>query len=255
MSHWYTKDGKPLYTVLKADKKTERATTLSDARKLNLSPSVTTITRMLEKPFLNTWIIKETIKTTLEIKKKSKEELETYIKRVQAITNERLSKPSEIGTKIHDSFEKYFNCNVISEDTYSNFTLPVIEYLYKTFPGTEWEPELSFTHSLGFGGKVDLIGKNWLEDRHILIDFKTKNKEVLPEEKELKYIEQAMQLSAYKEGLQLKSPKYINIFISSITPGEFKTSEWKEEEIQEAWILFKHLLESWKIINKYDSAF
>jgi hypothetical protein len=51
--HWYKKDGSPAYTTI--GKTGERATTLRDARKLGLLPSVTTINGMLSKAGLDTW--------------------------------------------------------------------------------------------------------------------------------------------------------------------------------------------------------
>ena len=52
--HWYTKDGTPAYTTM--GKTGERNTTLRDARKLGLLPSVTTIIGQLSKTGLNTWL-------------------------------------------------------------------------------------------------------------------------------------------------------------------------------------------------------
>ena len=40
--HWYSKEGKPVHTQIKKDGG-ERNTTLADAKKLGLYPSVTTI--------------------------------------------------------------------------------------------------------------------------------------------------------------------------------------------------------------------
>ena len=51
--HWYTQDGKPMHWVDKADGKGTRNTTLRDARKLNLLPSVTNILKLLNNPELN----------------------------------------------------------------------------------------------------------------------------------------------------------------------------------------------------------
>jgi hypothetical protein len=50
--HFYTKDGHPAYTTI--GKTGERPTTLRDARKLGLLPSVTTINGMLSKAGLDT---------------------------------------------------------------------------------------------------------------------------------------------------------------------------------------------------------
>lgn len=49
-SHWYSRDGDPVYTILKADKTGSRNTTLRDARKYHLLPSVTTVFSIMSKP-------------------------------------------------------------------------------------------------------------------------------------------------------------------------------------------------------------
>jgi hypothetical protein len=53
--HWYQPDGTPLHQVPKADGKGMRDTTLADAKKLGLLPSVTGITDIVAKPALMNW--------------------------------------------------------------------------------------------------------------------------------------------------------------------------------------------------------
>jgi hypothetical protein len=52
--HWYTQEGEPMYTIIGANGK-ERNTTLRDAKKEGLVPSVTTIMGVVAKPALETW--------------------------------------------------------------------------------------------------------------------------------------------------------------------------------------------------------
>ena len=52
--HWYTQTGIPMYTIVGKNGK-ERNTTLADAKKLNLVPSVTTVLSLLAKPGLENW--------------------------------------------------------------------------------------------------------------------------------------------------------------------------------------------------------
>ena len=56
--HWYTQEGEPMYTIIGANGK-ERNTTLRDAKKENLVPSVTTILGMIAKPSLENWKINQ----------------------------------------------------------------------------------------------------------------------------------------------------------------------------------------------------
>ena len=54
-SHWYFPDGTPLHQVPRADGKGSRPTSLRDARKLGLFPSVTNVLSILAKPGLEAW--------------------------------------------------------------------------------------------------------------------------------------------------------------------------------------------------------
>lgn len=54
-SHWYFPDGTPLHEVPRADGKGQRPTSLRDARKLGLFPSVTNVLSILAKPGLDAW--------------------------------------------------------------------------------------------------------------------------------------------------------------------------------------------------------
>jgi len=65
LSHWYeTKTGEPRYTVIGANGK-ERDTTLSDAKKLKLLPSCTTIIGQLDQYWLTQWKIGQAIEIVI----------------------------------------------------------------------------------------------------------------------------------------------------------------------------------------------
>jgi hypothetical protein len=58
-SHWYSLNGRPCHTVPNKDGDGERNTTLREARKLGLLPSVTSIIGILDKPQLTKWKMRE----------------------------------------------------------------------------------------------------------------------------------------------------------------------------------------------------
>ena len=62
--HWYSKDGSPRYTI--EGKTGVRATTLRDARKHDLVPSVTTILNLLAKPGLDNWKQEQVLLSALD---------------------------------------------------------------------------------------------------------------------------------------------------------------------------------------------
>ena len=69
-THWYTRDGIPRYTIIGANGK-ERNTTLRDARKEGLIPSVTTILKVASNPVLNQWIQKQVLMAALTLPKEA----------------------------------------------------------------------------------------------------------------------------------------------------------------------------------------
>ena len=65
-AHWYQRDGVPLHTVLSA-KGEPRPTTLRDARKLGLLPSVTNILGVIAKPGLTSWLQEQAVLAALTL--------------------------------------------------------------------------------------------------------------------------------------------------------------------------------------------
>ena len=71
-NHWYTRDGVPRYTVVGANGK-ERNTTLRDARKEGLIPSVTTVLNVAAKPALNQWLQRQVLLAALTLPRRPDE--------------------------------------------------------------------------------------------------------------------------------------------------------------------------------------
>lgn len=105
--HWYTRQGKPCYTVLGKNGK-ERDTTLADARKLGLVPSVTTIIREASAPALERWKREQMMLSALTLPRNEGEPEAEWLKRVLVDAEETARKAAERGTEIHDAIEKGF---------------------------------------------------------------------------------------------------------------------------------------------------
>jgi hypothetical protein len=80
-THWYQKDGTPAYTIVGKNGK-ERATTLRDARTLELVPSVTTILSVLAKPGLENWKQNQILMAALTMPRVDGESEQEYIARI-----------------------------------------------------------------------------------------------------------------------------------------------------------------------------
>lgn len=247
MGHWYQQDGTPCYEVAKAKGAGMRPTTLADARKLGLVPSVTTILSLVAKPALEKWKTDQLLEAVIQNPLKWQEDWEEWKKRVYAISEKVGRDAAERGTEIHDKLEHYFvrGTRIQEFDDYIN---PVIDLLHSQFPNVEWRSEEYFAHPDGFGGKCDLHALPcYAWPNGIILDFKTKSAEDFNKVKP--YEEQCMQLVAYREGFNLPQAECYNLFISTKQPGAMLLHKWPEETCKRACKMFYSLLSYWKDSN------
>jgi hypothetical protein len=244
--HWYQQDGSPQYTV-KAKDGSDRPTTLRDARKMNLVPSVTTVMKIMAKPGLDVWKNEQLLLAAMTLPRKETETEKEFIARIVADSKETGKQAAEKGTRIHESIERWYagDRSIEHIDTAKAFEMAVFEH-FKTDPFEKWKTEISFTSPLGFGGKVDLHTTTGLG---IVIDAKTKD--FGPDDKIEAYDEHLMQLSAYRFGLGLPNARCANVFCSRTHHGLIKVVEWSEEDLARGWEMFQSLLQFWKLKNNF----
>ena len=244
--HWYGQDGSPQYTV-KAKDGSDRPTTLRDARKLNLVPSVTTILKVSAKPALDAWKNEQLLLAALTLPKVDGETEKEFIARVVADSKETGKRAAEAGTRIHEEIESHFAGNKSSRG------IKVEEALFDHFkldPFQPWLVERSFSCALGFGGKVDLYCKpDKAAPYGIVADIKTKD--FSPDDKVDAYDEHLMQLAAYRYGLSIPDARCANVFVSRTHEGLVKIIDWSEEDLKRGWQMFQHLLSFWKLKNNF----
>jgi len=104
--HWYTKDGVPAYTTI--GKTGERATTLRDARKLGLLPSVTTIIGIMAKAGLDNWKQQQVLLAALTLPRLQTESEQEWLTRVMQDSRATGREAAERGTAIHAIIQGYF---------------------------------------------------------------------------------------------------------------------------------------------------
>jgi len=240
--HWYTRGGNPQYTVTAKDG-SQRNTTLRDARKLDLIPSVTTILNIAAKPGLEAWKLNQMMLACMTLTKASDESEQSYIERVKQDSREHAKKAAERGTTIHGALESFFEGITLAE--FMEYQIGVSTEMDKLFGPKNWLTERSFG-SNGFGGKVDLMTK---EGEGIVVDFKTK--EFGPNDKIDAYDEHLMQLSAYRIGLDIPKARCANVFVSVTNPGLVKIIEWSQEDLDRGWKMFDALKTFWQLKNDH----
>jgi len=235
-SHWYTKTGESAYQV--QGKTGLRATTLRDARKLDLVPSVTTILGVAAKPALTNWLQTQVLLSALTLPREPNEPEKDWLERVMADSKVQGQEAAKRGTKIHGVIESYFDQK--PELEWPEYVKNVDKALTDAFGAQLWNSEKSFAHELGYGGKIDLSAPN------IVVDYKTKES---PLEKVEPYHEHILQLAAYRYGLNMPEARCAIVFVNGLT-NEVKLCEIEEQDLKDGWECFKHLLSYYKIKNK-----
>lgn len=241
--HWYDRHGKPAYTV-KAKAGHERPTTLADARKLALVPSVTSIIRCAAAPGLEIWKARQVLLSALTLPRNPGELDDDYCARIMEDSKEQAKKAAEKGTAIHAALQGHYEGQP-PQTEYWPHVKGAIEAV-QAWGGGNWKPELSFANQLGFGGKVDLSN-----DRFVL-DFKTK--EFGASDDPVTWPEHHMQLGAYRHGLGLERARCAIVYVSVTNPGMAVVKEIPEEKLQQGWTMFYSLLHFWKAKNAFDSG-
>lgn len=238
--HWYAKDGTPAYTVIGKDGK-ERPTTLRDARKLKLLPSVTSIMGLAAKPGLTNWIIDQHILACLTLPNIDGEAEADYIKRLKEDAKAQSEKARENGTRIHAWIEQGFSGDIPPEGVpYFQSALKTIE---QDCGDCEWFPEKSFA-AHGYGGKIDLHNDAYL------IDVKTTEKDL----SNIKtWDEHAMQLAAYANGIG-KPGLQCGILYINVNDSTSKLLWLHIEEINKGWRCFCALKDYWYAKNDMGGA-
>ena len=237
--HWYTQEGKPAYTTVGSNGKV-RNTTLRDAKKLNLLPSVTTVMSVAAKPGLEAWKQQQLLLASLTLPKDENESLENYAKRVLEDSRQQARDAADRGTAIHAEIQAFYEGDL--EKMNIPYVRKAIGAIQSHFGDRTWISEASFAAPHGYGGKVDL------HCHDTVIDIKTK--EFAPDDKITLFDEHYMQLAAYSVGLKIHPPRCANVFVSTIDPYPVIVLEHEPQDIQRGWEMFLALLSFWKAKSK-----
>jgi hypothetical protein len=225
-SHWYLPNGTAMHEVARANGKGTRPTTLRDARKLGLYPSVTNVLSVLARPGLDAWRQEQEILAVLTFPRRHGERLEEFARRVAADMGRRERDAADLGSAIHRAIELYARSGALPSH-------PDVARLFE--PAREWfDAEVGDVHAVeaavihtgwGFAGRVDLIATLRSTGRPTIIDFKTqktrKNKaggftpifhDVWP-----------LQLEAYRQALASREPHYSGAETASVVIGSTET--------------------------------
>jgi len=241
--HWYTTAGEPAYQI--EGKTGLRNTTLRDAKKLNLLPSVTTVLNCAAKPGLDIWKQQQVLLAALTLPRGEGESDESYCDRVMTDSKAQGKEAMNRGTHMHGILESFFE-GVLLESV-PTYCRSAENALTAHFGAKKWISEKAFANvKFGYGGKVDLYSRSddLINFPGAVIDFKTTEKDL---DDVAPFFEHFMQLAAYREGLGMPDASCAVIYVNN---EEARLFEISQENLTMAWECFCHLLHFYRIKSK-----
>ena len=251
-SHWYKPDGTPCYEVPYADKKRVgemRSTTLGDARKMGLYPSVTSILSVIAKEGLIAWKLEQMLLAALTITRLPDEPETSWVRRITDDAKDTSMRAADRGTRTHTAIQDWGHSGKITDDAEVFDSLLAYVGWHQAHVKRILHIETPFACEAGYGGRNDLVVE-LLNDDIAEIDLKTKTTK--KGEPIKPYIEWGMQLAAYERGLILpENCRLLNVVLSTTEPNRLEVFEWTDKK-NGLYHGFYQAFNLWKFLKDYD---
>lgn len=269
-SHWYSRDGLPVYEVPSADGKSMVTPDIRHARKLGLLPGFTSVNKVLYSFGLERYKIRQGILAALTLPRGEGEDDESYFKRLDEDRQAHAKGRADEGTVIHAAIQQHLEGRPYD---------------------VKWAQHVGAVTKL-----LDELPPSFLGDFKTVESIADKEAKYRGKDKSdaLFYDDHVMQLAAYARGIyggkiggafnhassyqceltfahpsgyggkvdvlkmEKDQPKevraLVSIIISVKEPGLVRHRIWEEDAVKRGLTLFDHALGIWKARNYYDSS-
>lgn len=262
-AHWYDGDGKPMHQVKSADGKKMVNTTIRQARKFGLFPSVTTVLKMLAKPMLDQWKLEQVAKAAFRHPPRKDSKEYPYTQFIIDKAFEQVEEAANAGSLIHAACERMMrglewdrNEQVYLPELKQSFPMEVfVEPVYMfmqtyAIEGHAFEKAV-VNREYGFAGMGDLFFDS--DKGFGCLDYKTRKTE--PGKPVRPYDEQPMQIAGYvatEHDIELMDVTGCNLYISTTEPGRIEATWYETQELYDHYHAFGSLCKVWQHFKKYD---
>jgi hypothetical protein len=266
--HWYDAKGNPCHTQVcgpKAKNPT-RPTTIRDARKLGLFPSVTSILGILAKPQLERWKFQQITNWcyNAEIKEGFAHETDQDGYFTAAIEGafQQVQDAADAGSRIHAILEDVSNGKSYDKQEFlllpefgevrAELVIePVVAFFEKHVKSVVGVERCLVNKQVGFAGMADLLIE-LNNGKLACIDFKTRKTQ--PGKPCEPYDGQPMQIAAYAKTAFPWAHELsgCNLYISTTEPGRIADKWYDNSQIETEFKAFCHVAEVWKHVKGYD---
>jgi hypothetical protein len=246
VSHWYNKAGEAVFEVPKV-KGGMRKTTIADARKMGLYPSVTTVLGILDKPQLGDWKLEQMALAAFNSPANGSEPFEVYHQHLLTKAFEQVSDAADLGTAIHAALESHFQGQPIEAgmDTYVEPVARLIEREGISFN----EHELRLVNAqVGYAGTTDAVISK--AGQTGILDFKSRKTK--PGVACTPWETEPLQIAAYGVAKFGHVPEIgANVYISTTEKGRVEICWHSYEDLAEAWKTFQSCVQIWQYLKSY----
>jgi hypothetical protein len=246
-----------------------RPTTLRDARKLGLLPSVTNILGVIAKPELTAWLQEQAVMAALTLPRLAGETEDAFARRVVTDSQTTRDGAAEFGTAFHHGAERV--AKTLEVDALN----PAAEWLWdyrdwfqaNALKVISTEAVLVNMH-WGYAGTADLLIEHGVHGL-TLVDLKTTKistphpiplpgrggegvgaRSARRPTKFSPYKSWCYQLAAYRNALNWPV-KCMNLIVNSSEPSAPIEHVWSEEELDKGWRAFESAWQLWSIEKGY----
>jgi hypothetical protein len=205
-----------------------RPTTLADARKLDLVPSVSTIGKIIYSPSLQNWIQNQILEAACYYRANAMLTEDDWKKAVSDKADEISSTAADTGSAIHKAVEEFLTTGECKGEyakwqrTFAGWWLKQV-WFDRTIEPVIITSEGYIDTEFGYGGRYDIFVQ--MPNYGIIIDLKTQNAKGKPFKF---YRSWGRQLAAYAQ--PLKATRLISVAIDSQDSSKIESYEWPDYE-------------------------
>lgn len=247
-AHWYRRDGEALHSVPAASGEL-RPTTVRDARKLGLLPSVTNVLGVIAKPELVEWKMTQAVLAALTLPRVEGEGEDAFAKRVVQDALSRVKTAADFGSAFHAGAEQVARTlEVDPAGPYAGWLNRHRDWFQGNCVRVVWTERVLVNTELGYAGTGDLLVEH---QRYglTLVDYKTQG--VPPGKTPRAYASWCQQLAAYRRAIG-EPMACMNVIVNSGEPSVPVEHVWGEEELRAGLECFEAALVIWRNEKCYD---
>jgi hypothetical protein len=232
-----------------------RSTTVRDARKLGLLPSVTNILGVIAKPELTAWLQEQAVMAALTLPRLEGESEDAFARRVVEDSLSTRDNAAGFGTAFHQGAQCVAETlEVDPEHPAADWLRHYRDWYQGQVTALHWTERTLVEPLRGFAGTADLLVEH-REHGLCLVDLKTMK--VRPGDKPRPYKSWCYQLAAYRDAavIEVERPvKCLNLIVNSLEAGPPVEHLWSEEELGIGLEAFYAAHRLWCIEKGYDPS-